>query len=470
MTVSETLGDFITSTDYSALSVSQITEAKKSISDCLGCTVAGSATATSEMVRRVAERSSARGAATVIGGEHSLSPQAAALVNGTAAHALDYDDILWTQYGHPSATVWSAALAVGEAVGASGREVILAYAIGVQINGALGRISNPLHYAHGWHATATIGVIGAAAAAAKLMRLTASQTAMALGIAASEACGVRRNFGTMTKPFHAGNAARGGVLAAELAQEGFTSDLTAFEGDFGWARTLNGRSVPSSEELRKQLGQSWELDTPGIVLKRYPACGATHCALDAIIAIKKENQLDFSEIEKIICDASPFAKTVLLYPRPQTALEGKFSMEFSLAVAAVEGQAGLLQYEDRWTKDPRVLALLDRIVFQSRADLEPAISADAVPAEVTVHARGKVFRRKVTLPSGDPRNPMTTDERREKFFGCLAQGCSLETARQLFDNYEQLEVFATLGESLEPLKLPREKRSLELAFKGFGNY
>lgn len=462
MTVSETLGDFITSTTYSALSASQITEAKKSISDCLGCTVAGSATVTSKMVRQVAERSSAGGAATVIGGEHSLSAQAAALVNGTSAHALDYDDILWTQYGHPSATVWSAALAVGEAVGASGREVILAYAIGVQINGALGRVSNPLHYAHGWHATATIGVIGAAAASAKLMRLTASQTAMALGLAASEACGVRRNFGTMTKPFHAGNAARGGVLAAELAQEGFTSDLTAFEGDFGWAKTLNGRSVPSSQALRTQLNQSWEIDTPGIVLKRYPACGATHCALDAIIAIKKENQLDFSEMEKIICDASPFAKTVLLYPRPQTALEGKFSMEFSLAVAAVEGQAGLLQYEDHWTQDPRVLALLDRIVFQSRADLEPAISADAVPAEVTIHARGKEFRRKVLLPSGDPRNPMTTAERYEKFLGCMAQAYTLETAQQLFDNYEQLEVFSTLGESLEPLKIPRKKRPIEL--------
>ena len=457
MTVSETLSAFITSKEYSGLGASQITAAKMAISDCLGCTIAGAATDAGGMVRRVAERSSARGAATVIGGKNSLSPQAAALANGTAAHALDYDDILWTQYGHPSATVWSAALAVGETVNASGRDVIAAYAIGVQINGKLGRISNPLHYAHGWHATASIGVIGATAAAAKLMRLTAQQCAMALGVAASEACSVRRNFGTMTKPFHAGNAARGGVLAAELAHEGFTSDLTAFEGDFGWAKTLNARSMPSAEELGMQLGSSWELDTPGIVLKRYPACGATHCALDALIAIKQENQLDFSEMEKIICDASPFAKTVLLYPRPQTALEGKFSMEFSLAVAAVEGQAGLLQYEDHWARDPRVLALLDRIVFQSRADLEPDISADAVPAEVSVHARGKVFRRKVLVPSGDPRNPMTTEQRREKFSGCLPRGYSIEIAQQLFDNFERLQEFATLGESLLPLNLPREK-------------
>ena len=463
MTVSETLSAFITSTEFAELSASQITAAKEAISDCLGCTVAGSATSTSAMIRRVAERASARGAATVIGGAQSLSAQAAALANGTAAHALDYDDILWTQYGHPSSTVWSAALAVGEVTGASGRDVILAYAIGVQINGKLGRLVNPLHYAHGWHATASIGVIGATASAAKLMRLTPQQTAMALGIAASEACGVRRNFGTMTKPFHAGNAARSGVLAAELAREGFTSDLTAFEGEFGWAKTMNARSVPSAEGLRTQLTASWELDEPGIVFKRYPACGATHCALDAMIAIKKENQLDFSEIEKVICDASPFAKTVLLYPRPKTALEAKFSMEFSLAVAAVEGQAGLCQYDDKWVKDPRVLALLERIVFQSRADLEPDISADAVPAEITVHARGKVFSRKVLVPSGDPRNPMTIDERREKFMGCLSGIYSVEDARLMFDNFECLEEFASLDGLMQPLRAAHKEPSPERA-------
>jgi len=341
--------------------------------------------------------------------------------------------------------VWSAALAVGESVGASGRDVIVAYAIGVQINGKLGRLVNPMHYAHGWHATASIGVIGAAAAAASLMGLTPQQTAMALGIAASEACGVRRNFGTMTKPFHAGNAARGGVLAAELALEGFTSDLTAFEGEFGWAKTLNARSVPTAEALRLQLASSWELDEPGVVFKRYPACGATHCALDAMLAIRRENGLVASDIEKIVCDASPFAKTVLLYPRPQTALEGKFSMEFSLAIAAAYGQAGLAQYDDKSVTDPVVLSLLERIVFQSRADLEPDVSADAVPAEVTVHARGRIFSRKVLVPSGDPRNPMTTQERLEKFLGCVAGIHTPDDAQRMFDNFEHLEDFSSLA-------------------------
>ena len=451
MTVSETLAAFVTTTRFVDLGPSQIIAAQQAISDCLACTIAGSVTPTSVIVRRVAEASSAKGACTVIGGAHGLSPQSAALANGTAAHALDYDDILWTQYGHPSSTVWSAALAVGESIGASGQDVILAYAIGVQINGKLGRLVNPMHYAHGWHATASIGVIGAAAAAASLMRLTPQQTAMALGIAASQACGVRRNFGTMTKPFHAGNAARGGVLAAELALEGFTSDLTAFEGEFGWAKTLNARSVPTAEALTSQLASSWELDEPGVVFKRYPACGATHCALDAMLAIRVENDLLASDIEQIVCDASPFAKTVLLYPRPKTGLEGKFSMEFSLAIAAAYGQAGLAQYDDKSVSDPVVLALLERIVFQSRADLEPGVSADAVPAEVTVHARGKIFSRKVMVPSGDPRNPMTRNQRQEKFLGCLTGILTLENAQRMFDSFEHLEDFSSLAELMQPL-------------------
>lgn len=451
MTVSETLAAFVTTTRFVDLGPSQIIAAQQAISDCLACTIAGSVTPTSVIVRRVAEASSAKGACTVIGGVHGLSPQSAALANGTAAHALDYDDILWTQYGHPSSTVWSAALAVGESIGASGQDVILAYAIGVQINGKLGRLVNPMHYAHGWHATASIGVIGAAAAAASLMRLTPQQTAMALGIAASQACGVRRNFGTMTKPFHAGNAARGGVLAAELALEGFTSDLTVFEGEFGWAKTLNARSVPTAEALTSQLASSWELDEPGVVFKRYPACGATHCALDAMLAIRVENDLLASDIEKIICDASPFAKTVLLYPRPKTGLEGKFSMEFSLAIAAAYGQAGLAQYDDKSVSDPVVLALLERIVFQSRADLEPGVSADAVPAEVTVHARGKIFSRKVLVPSGDPRNPMTRNQRQEKFLGCLTGILTLGNAQRMFDSFEHLEDFSSLAELMQPL-------------------
>ena len=452
-TISQVLARFVTGATIEKLGPEAVSTAKKTISDCIGCIVAGAATETGAIVRRVAEASSAEGKATVAGGQRRLTAQAAALANGTAAHALDYDDILWTLYGHPSVTILSASLAIAESAGASGKDLILAYAIGVEVGGKLGRWANPRHYEHGWHATATIGVIASTAACARLMRLTEAQTAMALGIAASEACGVRRNFGTMTKPFHAGNAARGAVLACELAREGFTSDLTAFEGEFGWAKTLLARSFPSPEELAGVLGQPWELMEPGIVIKRYPACGGTHCALDAMIAIRRENQLKPSEIEKIVCDASPFARKVLLYPRPTTGLEGKFSMEYSLAIAAIEGVAGLRQYEDQAVRDPRVQELLPRITFQSRADLEPDVSADAVPAEVTVHARGRTFTKKVLFPSGDPRNPMTTEERREKFMGCtVGIVASQADAAELFESFERLDDAVQIGPLLEPLR------------------
>ncbi|MES3000776.1 MAG: MmgE/PrpD family protein [Pseudomonadota bacterium] len=439
MTVTEALSKFVLEAKYEDLSQAEIAGARAAISDCIGCTIAGAATSIGEITRRVAEASSCDGAATVVGGTRRLSAQAAALVNGTAGHALDYDDVLWTQYGHPSVAVLPAALAVAETVGASGRELLLAYAIGVEVIGKLGRAANPLHYEHGWHSTSTMGVIGAAAACARLMKLTAHQTAMALGVAASESNGIRRNFGTMTKPFHAGNAARGAVLAAELAREGFTSDLRAIEGEVGWAKVLLARSMPPAAKWLATLGQPWEVGAPGIVLKRYPACAATHCALDALLSIVKEHGITHTEIERIRCEASPLSKKVLLYSRPATGLEGKFSMEFSLAVAAVEGKAGLAQYADCWTSDARVQALLPRISFAARDDLAPGESADGVPAEMTVHARGTSFTRKVLVPSGDPRNPMTPAERREKFLGCAVGILPADTTAALFDELERLE-------------------------------
>ncbi len=438
-TLSESLAAFITGTSWTRLGAADISAAKAAMSDTLACMVAGSSTDTARIVRENAEQTSARGVSSVVGGTRPLSSQFAALCNGTAAHALDYDDILWSQIGHPSATVLSASLAVAETIGATGRDLVLAYAIGVEVIGKLGRVVNPQHYEHGWHATSSIGVIGSTAACARLLGLSNTQTAMALGIAASEASGVRRNFGTMTKPFHAGDAARGAVLAAELAQKGFTSSLVALEGLYGWAQTLNASSVPDAATIERTLGTPWELTEPGIALKRYAACGAVHCALDAIVQLRSEHKLAAEEIEAIDCDASPFAKKVLIYSNPQTGLEGKFSMEFSLAVAAIEGHPRLRHYENEWVRDPRVLRMLERTKFETRADLAPDMAIDAVPAEVRISARGTLFHKTVRIPIGDPRNPMTTAHRREKFLDCAARSLGQQQADELFDIWEDLE-------------------------------
>ncbi len=452
MTISETLAHFTATTGFDALSDKDVAGAREAISDCIACGIVGTRTELGTIIRRVATASSGTGAATIFGGAQGVSAQAAALANGAAAHALDYDDILWTLYGHPSVAVLPAALAVAESVGASGRELLLAYAIGVEVIGKLGRWVNPGHYEHGWHSTASVGVIGATAAASRLLGLTEPQIAQALGIAASEACGVRRNFGTMTKPFHAGNAARGGVLAAELAREGFTSDLTAFEGEVGWARTLNARSMPTPAELAAALGRPWELSEPGIVLKRHSACGCTHCALDAIIGLRAEHGFAPEEIEAIDCVAHPLAKKVLLYPRPRTGLEGKFSMEYCLAVGAIDGAAVQRHFEPGWVADPRVAALLPRVTFNVRDDLAATASADGVPAEVTVRARGQSFTRRVMFPSGDPRNPMTPAERRAKFLACSGGILDDAVAGRLWTELESLDRVAQVRTLLAPLR------------------
>jgi len=446
MTVSQTLGHFIASTPLSSLAAADILAAKGAISDCVGCTIAGAGTEAGRIARHVATASGGAGDATVIGSRRGYAAQVAAQANGTAAHALDYDDILWTLYGHPSVAVLSAALAVAQARAVSGIELIFAYAVGVEVIGKLGRAVNPQHYEHGWHATASIGVIGAAAACARIMGLNGAQCSIAIGIAASQAGGIRRNFGTMTKPLHAGNAARAGVFSAELAEAGFTASPLALEGEYGWARTMNARSIPQAEALRTTLGQPWELTEPGIVLKRYPSCGGTHCALDALIAIRNRHDLRYEEIERIDCDASPFAHKVLLYSRPTTGLEGKFSMEYCLAVAAVHGDTSLHHFEDASTRDPRITGLLPKISFNPRADLGPDTSADAVPAEVTVHARGQRYSQKVLIPSGDTRNPMTQAERRRKFLGCTEGIMEAGRSTALFDALEMLDQATDLKE------------------------
>ena len=452
MTLSETISQFVVNGRYEDLDDSNITSAKSAISDCIGCAIAGSAEELGKIIQKVALASSSVGQSTLLGSIGLVSPQAAALANGTSAHALDFDDILWSLYGHPSTVVCPAAWAIAESTQASGKDLILAFAMGVEVIGKLGRFANPMHYEHGWHATGTIGVIGATVACSKLMGLNALQTAHAIGIAASQACGVRRNFGTMTKPFHAGNAARGGVMACELALQGFTSDLTALEGTFGWFYNMQATSIPTSNELKNELGSHWELSSPGIVLKRYPACGGTHCALDAMIYLKKKYNFSFDQIQSIHCNAHPLAKKVLLYPRPKTALEGKFSMEFSLAVAAIEGQASKKQYDQSWIEDSRVITLLEKINFHEDAQLFPNASADAVPAEVTVVVGSQSFTKKVVIPSGDPRNPMQDSDRLDKFLSCTDLILEGTTANKLWQQLENLDEATSVSGLLQAVQ------------------
>ena len=223
--------------------------ARRAILDCLGVMLAGSVEPPARIIQRIAEMEGGTPLATVVGTGRRTGATWAALANGTAAHALDYDDTNFAMMGHPSAPVLSAALAVGELALADGRSLVHAFLLGFEVETTLAEVVNPPHYYRGWHATCTLGTLGAAAAAAHLLGLDAAQTRVALAVAASQASGLKENFGTMTKPFHAGHAARSGVLAALMAREGWTASEQALEGPQGFFAVLGAGDLRLGEAL-----------------------------------------------------------------------------------------------------------------------------------------------------------------------------------------------------------------------------
>lgn len=445
-TLAQALADFA---QTAVVSAAVREAAHVAIVDCLGCIIAGAGTETVKTL--AATLGQQQGPATLFGLNRRAGLRDAALVNGTAAHALDYDDISWTLYGHPTVVILPPLLALAEAENYSYVELLDAYAVGVEVAAKLGRWANPALYLRGWHATSALGVLGAAAGAARLMKLSTSQTTASLAIAASHASGLRENFGTMVKPLHAGRAAESALLSAMLAKSGFTASENALDGRFGYFAVLETASTPSAQDMSDVLGSPWEMLAPGIVLKRYASCGATHCALDALLAMKQELGFSGADVSEIRCGAEPLALKVLQYASPVTSLQAKFSMQFCLSVAASEGAPRLRHFTDEWATNPVIMDLMRRTSVVDRPDLGKQRN-DAVPAEVEIILRdGRSETRSVAFPSGDPRNPMTEAERKEKFLDCtgdkLRDGSAAWTSLQnLLGGDPLLPALERLGE------------------------
>lgn len=447
MTLSHILGAFAAREPVPADAVAK---AEIAVIDTIGCALAGANEEGTLALSRVVARQDSAGDCTIIGSNRRAGPRDAALVNGTAAHALDFDDINWSLYGHPSVAILPTAIAIAEAEGLSGAQLLEAFAIGVEVAAKIGRFANPDLYVRGWHATCAIGALGAAAAGGRLLRLDGEQMSTAIGIAASMSSGLRRNFGSMVKPFHAGRAAEIGVLAAQLAQEGFTADPEALDGRFGFFQVFGARTTPDDAAMRAVLGRPWDIIDPGIVIKRYPACGATHCALDALLDLKAQHRLSAAHIDEIRVGAEPLALKVLQHPRPRTGLEGKFSMEFCMAVAAVDGQPGLEHFTAAWINNGDVQQMLPKVRVYDRTDLGGPMN-DAVPASVEVWLKdGRRFEQTVKVPRGDPRNPISEAELKAKFVSCAAPvlGSGAETAFSLLSGARGVSSVAALRPAL----------------------
>jgi 2-methylcitrate dehydratase PrpD len=402
--------------------------------------LAGSIEVTAERVRAMIEHRKGAEEATVAGTALRRSVEDTALANGTAAHALDYDDVQQSLSGHPSAPILAATLALGERERVSGAAFLTAFVVGVEIEAKLGRAVNPRHYETGWHATATLGVLGAAAASAKLLGLSAEGMARAMAIAASMASGIKANFGTDGKPMHVGHAARCGVEAALLAQVGFTGNPRALEHQDGFGSTFGGGSSPAWDLATAGLGAPHEVVDPGVGVKRFPCCASTHQALDATLALAEEHAIAAAAVESVECAVHYLAPHQLIYDRAETGLQGKFSMPYCVSAALLDGTVGFAQFADERVRRADVQALMPKVRMVIHPD---QTTRDCLPtrfSEVTIALRdGRRLVRRVTLAKGQPRNPLTDAELTAKFRDCAARVLPADRVEALLSAVQTLE-------------------------------
>jgi 2-methylcitrate dehydratase PrpD len=411
--------------------------------DTVGVTLAGAVEPASRIVQRTIDPR-ADGPCGVIGTAARASAADAALANGTAAHALDFDDMCFVSLAHPSAPLVPAALAAGELAGASGAALLDAYVIGFEIEARLGRAMNPRHYQRGWHCTSTLGTIGAAAAAARLLGLDEITTGHALAISASEASGLKENFGTMTKPLHAGLAARAGVFAAQLAAHGLTASRQAIDGAQGYLVAMDSERRELDDTLA-DLGTHWEIVATGITVKLYPSCAGTHPTLDVLLDVRREMGFSATDVERVEIGVDGITPTVLLYDQPSTGLEAKFSMPFCAAVAIVEGAVGVSAFDDEHLKDGRIRDFMPRVSMRVDSTLDPLVPS-LTQANVTVVMKdGRRISRDARGARGYAERPASASELDGKFLNCASRVLDDGAAAALLAMLRDLERLPTVG-------------------------
>ena len=406
MGATETLARFILNTPAEAIPAPILHEGKRCIINYMAVALYASADPSMAILTGLFEEEGGAAIASLIGAGTRTNLQNAALANGYLAHLEDYDDTHFPTVIHPSAPTIPAAFAVAEREGASGLAVLAATVIGVESCCRVGLSVYPNHYNAGWHITGTCGVFGAAGAAGRLLGLDESQMTQALGIAGTQAAGVREVFGSMSKPFHAGRSAQSGVLAVLLARRGFTSTREILEGRRGFAAVLSTAS--DMAQITDALGERWELPNNG--LKPYSCGVVSHPLIDAMITLRNTHGVAADDVESVSARVHPLVLELMDRPNPRVGLEGKFSHQHSMAVGLIDGGAFPEQYTDERVLDPAVAALRDKI----RATVDASVAEDA--AEVTVTLRdGRSITESVAHATGAPENPMTDAQLEQKF-------------------------------------------------------
>lgn len=370
----------------------------------------------------VSRRGVQPGPAQILWRESGFAVADAALINATAAHALDYDDV--ALQGHPSAVLVPALLAEGQRLGSSGAELMRAYQVGYETWAELIGRDSDLHHLKGWHPTAVFGVVAVAAAVVALRRSPSSLAAHALGLAATQACGLVANFGAMAKPMHAGLAAAHGIEAVDMAEAGLTAAPDALEHHSGFLAALSPAGKVDRERAMPNIDAHPQFLKLGLSIKKYPMCFATHRLIDAALDLARQHEISATDVEALQATIGPAQASMLRNHRPQTGLEAKFSLEFALAAALVARQVGLAQLHDEFVQQAEVQNLLPKVSIEVEDSVNPHEPSLAEADTLQIRLKnGQTFESgRIQHARGTPHAPLREGELRTKFDDCLREG------------------------------------------------
>jgi 2-methylcitrate dehydratase PrpD len=450
VTETETLAELTSSTSFDDLSAPAVEQAKQSLRDIVGLTINGSTHRNGRAVASYLSTVGATGNATVVG-HGDADPPRAALANGTFGHTLNYDDTFESVVIHPSCTAFPAALAAGEAVDATGRDLVTAYVVGLEVTYRIGRSVAPTHWHHGWHSTATIGIFGATAAAASLYDLSTAEVRRALGIAGSFSSGLKKNIGTMTNPIHCGHAAQKGLEAVLLVRADADADDSILEGQYGYGTVMTIDDTYNPERIHETDHEWAVLDN---AFKPYPSGVVTHSAMEALRAILERADLGPDDVETITATVDERVMDTIDQHDPQNAAEANVSYEFCLAVMLRERDAGIHEFTDEYVRAPETREAMAKVELDPREDPFDATGDEAsYGARIAVETvDGRTLTNEMLTAPGGPSNPLPEERWRGKFYECAETALDRDTAEAVEASILELDADGALSDLLAGLR------------------
>lgn len=453
MNTTEACGIFIENFELSSVTQSAIEHTKNAIIDTIGVMIAAKDEPVVTKLLKYLEQAhllqQEGGQSTIIPFSYKTNARDAAWVMGTLAHALDFDDTSLVMKGHPSAILIPAILSLSEKYNRSGKEVLEGYICGLEVTHQLAKQHASHQYNQGWHTTATYGTLGAAAASAKIIGLSQQQIRYALGIAASSASGLRANFGTMTKPLHAGQAAAAGVFAALLAEQDVTANSNVLEADFGYGDVFHHDQDFGNLSFSVD---SLYLESHGLNVKMYPSCSMTHRPIDAVFSLITKHQLDPEQLETIKCSISKRAASILRYHQPKDEMEAKFSLEYCIASAVLNQEVSLAQFHDDQVKRTDIQRMMKQVIILAEEDTEEE------KATVTIKTKkGDIYTKTITHPIGSSQKALSRAQLKQKFSECVNHIMTDEQQHSAFAYLEKLEEIDDIRGLLDSLTLKFQK-------------